>query len=86
LRKTLADGRLFHLLSASAPSLYTGAYMMRVLVGTTLLFCVAAFPQTAFEVASIRPADPDHSMSISRSGNRLYLFELFARDADLMGL
>jgi uncharacterized protein (TIGR03435 family) len=27
--------------------------------------------QQAFEVASIKPADPDHAMSITRSGNRL---------------
>jgi uncharacterized protein (TIGR03435 family) len=37
--------------------------------GTSFAQAPAAVP--AFEVASVRPADPDHGMSINRSGDRL---------------
>jgi uncharacterized protein (TIGR03435 family) len=32
---------------------------------------IATAQSTAFEVASTRPADPGHTMSINRSGNRI---------------
>jgi uncharacterized protein (TIGR03435 family) len=39
--------------------------------GTSVAFAQATATVPAFEVASVKPADPDHRMSIGRSGNRL---------------
>ena len=39
--------------------------------GASVSLAQAPAPVPAFEVASVKPADPDHSMSITRSGNRL---------------
>jgi uncharacterized protein (TIGR03435 family) len=41
------------------------------IAGLSVAFAQLHTAAPAFEVASVRPADPDHSMSISRSGNRL---------------
>src|SRR4051794_19725420 len=41
------------------------------IAGASLAFAQTSLAAPAFEVASINPADPDHSTSISRSGNRI---------------
>jgi uncharacterized protein (TIGR03435 family) len=44
---------------------------LNLILGLLLLAGSWLCAQEAFEVASIKPADPDHAMSIARSGNRL---------------
>ena len=42
-----------------------------IVAGASVAFAQPQEATPVFEVASVRPADPDHSMSISRSGNHL---------------
>jgi uncharacterized protein (TIGR03435 family) len=44
---------------------------LSLIPGLLLLMAGTLLAQEAFEVASIKPADPDQAMSITRSGNRL---------------